>query len=60
MKLQDISLRKSHYRTHFGPEPENEEAKKQRLKQRANVYKESLVNQIKVIFMCTQTITTDE
>ena len=51
MKLQDISLRKSNYRTHFGPEPENEESKKQRLKQRANVYKDSLVNQIKVIFM---------
>lgn len=47
MKHHEQSQRKAHYATHFGPEPEDEAVKKQRRKDKAVVYKESLLSQIK-------------
>ena len=47
MKHHDMSQRRAHYRTHFGPEPEDEQAKKQKRKEKASIYKESLINQMK-------------
>lgn len=38
---------KAMYATSFGPEPEDEKAKKNRHKERASIYKDSLLNQIK-------------
>ncbi len=35
------------YATHFGPEPEDEQVKKNRHKEKSSIYKESLLNQIK-------------
>ena len=44
---EDKGQRRENYRTHFGPEPEDEEHKRNRLKEKARVYKESIINQIK-------------
>jgi len=35
------------YKTSFGPEPEDEQVKKDRHKEKTSIYKESLLNQIK-------------
>ena len=47
VKAEDKDQRRENYRTHFGPEPEDEEHKRQRLKEKARAYKESIVSQIK-------------
>jgi hypothetical protein len=46
MKDHDIRQKKSHYATHFGPEPEDENVKKSRKKVIAAVYKDQLLDQI--------------
>lgn len=55
MKTHDQKLKREHYATSFGPEPEDEKIKKDRHKEKTSIYKESLLNQIK-----TQEITAKE
>lgn len=47
VKAEDKDQRRENYRTHFGPEPEDEEHKRNRLQEKTRKYKESIVNQIK-------------
>lgn len=46
MKKEDTEQRRENYRTHFGPEPEDEDLKRKRLKDKASVYKDSILHQI--------------
>ena len=47
VKLEDQGQRRENYATHFGPEPEDEEVKRNREMQIGKVYKDSILNQIK-------------
>ena len=47
VKLEDQGQRRENYATHFGPEPEDEEIKRNRERQIGKVYKDSILNQIK-------------
>jgi hypothetical protein len=46
-KNHESDEKRQFYATSFGPEPEDERTKNDRHKQRATIYKESLLNQIK-------------
>lgn len=47
LKDHDVKQRKTHYATHFGPEPEDESITKNRKKQVVTSYKDQLLQQIK-------------
>ena len=44
--MEDIGQRRENYATNFGPEPEDEEIKRNREKQITKVYKDSILKQI--------------
>lgn len=46
VKKEDTDQRRENYKTHFGPEPEDEELKRKRLKNKASIYKDSILHQI--------------
>ena len=45
--MEDQGQRRENYATHFGPEPEDEEIKRNREKKISKVYKDSILKQIK-------------
>ena len=47
VRLEDQGQRRENYATHFGPEPEDEEIKRNREKHIGKVYKDSILKQIK-------------